>query len=422
MEKTMDQLTTAQMVELFENKPVEEKSSASLSAMEAVKATAARVRMASERINVLHKAMPQVLAFLDEAQASDVANELSDIGGMTWGQVAQQLESGINAKLASDSPAERRAVCLPLLLRQLDLPEADETAAAAALDWAVKDKFLQPAQGAAEQTFGVWDKRYALSNEFGLEASDKKQLEALLENLCRKASKLKPPPVKLPVSPPPAKPRSSSEPITPGQAWRGELGKFDLPIPPSNGKDKGKTLHLEHKDGGILSVRGANGDSVNFPFSAIRDEQGGIRSGLKLVVPRLQRADSEKWRARMERVGEELKRGFRLAMGLGAVEPKTFLKTLVAGDSVLVFNGFDWDPPDSRKKRMFQKLALRFRRRDDGQVALVEICTPGAEDLFEDFLGKYYEPGEKFSEMPLELGVFLRVVYGQVVQGRVYQN
>ncbi|MDZ4246472.1 MAG: hypothetical protein U1D67_05050, partial [Dehalococcoidia bacterium] len=359
-----------------------------------------------------------------EENGESVVNLSSDVDGETWGSVCGRIKRAINNKLSSTNPSERRAVCLPMIRHRFNLPTCNQELAKVALDWAVEQKFLLPNK---QGTVCSGRRRFNISEGFGLTAEDKENIAGWLKALAGEAEKVEP--EKKPAVSVPPKPRVTNQRITAGEAWRGELGWFELWIPPVNGNKKGYTLYLKSLEGGHLFVDTAdNGpadlESASIHISAIKDERGNVRPFLKLIPPPLSTDGLKKWQAQKERLGGVLQDGFRAVVhGQKDMDPRHFLITDVVGDSVLVFNGgFNWNPRNSEDQAVFSDLTLRFARRDDGQIALTEIVSPDAQDMLKEYLGQYRDPGQAFSLVkPLLCRVFLRAVYGQVVQGRSYE-
>lgn len=436
METTMKNLTTVEMLKLLENEPTgKAEHRPEMSAMEALNASVTAVQEVSDYAEKLFGAMSEILELLNMIRdTSDISDIESDIAGMTWKQVYDRLDKAIDARRASANHSVRRAMYLQFLLRWVqELSDTGEGTATFRLDIAVEDKILQPNDKA---NFRFRGQNYQISGELGFTENDMKQLEPLFAELCKKAKNAKPKEIKQQSSATPVTPKTNlaNQRITVGRAWRGELGKFELVIPP-NGNDKGGVLQMKHQEGGFLFiVQATNGlsdlESQCINLFAIKDEKGNVRNGLKLVPPQgIYSEHLARWQSQMERLGNVLKRGFRpIIEGEKNMDPHRWLTTDAIGDSVLTFEGnFIWDPPQGISAVIFD-LTLRFRRQDDGQVALTEILgnpddLVNASAIFSEALGKYQNPGHAFQNMkPQQCRVFLRAVYGQVVRGRDYEE
>ncbi len=148
--------------------------------------------------------------------------------------------------------------------------------------------------------------------------------------------------------------------------------------------------------------------------------------------------DSERlrvWKNWVERLGGLLQRGFTPVLAeannvdakTGDLEPREFLDSNVTGESTLTFHGdFNWDPPEEENAVVtITDLTLRFERKNDGKIGLVEIVSKddSARALFNRAIGQYCKPGCAFLEMrPLQCKVFLRAVFGQVVLDKTYHQ
>lgn len=443
MEKTMEhkELTTLEMLNAVEQNPAQAALARreGLSAMEAFKAsTSSVIEVILQYVErLLTVVLPQVwalLAIIRQSQARadgqiDILGVPSDVEGQSWGQVKIRLEAGIACLKASAVPAIKRAFHLSALRYKLS-QKMDGREAEDALDWAVKEGYFRP----APTGFSFRGENYAIADGFGLTPADEEEVLRLIGNL--RGLQLRAISVrqsagqaaKLSVAP---KPRAMQK-ISAKEAWRGALGKFQLAVPP-NGKDRGGTFQVESQEGGQLFIASASKgfsdlESAAIPLSSIRnDEDGSIRDGLKLVAPAVLSGDKlDKWKWRMERLGGALERGFRAILGKeeNDIEPRVFLDSDAAGKADLCFVGaFNWNPPEEPESRVtITDLKLRFSRNESGEIALVEVVSEdeGAHALFDEAVGKYCEPGPAFTRVrPLQCKVFLRAVYGQVVQGKV---
>lgn len=419
-----DNLPSAEMSRVLEEAlvgvpPVEHDPGTS--ALQALRASQERREEIARRADALLETMPSILAFVAVAAGlgEDVLGDASDMSGLTWKQVFERLAAGMQNCLSSDNPAVRRAVCLPMLRRRLDCPEATQQEVKAVLEWAHQQGFLVLTDEGAHK----------LSDSFGLTAEDKAQLAPLLTalegNIPKKAK-----PAKIPKLAKAAEAQASmaQEPpradrdITPGKAWRREFrGQFKLEVPANGGGSKGGILTMEAQDHGMLFVVAAtNGfrdlESRAMPLSCLQDKEGDLRDNLVLVPPPLPPERLDQWKSQMERLGGILQRGFRAALeGKKDMSPAEFLTNNgPVGDSLITFKDFNWEPQGSDEERFFPELSLRFRRRDDGNIALVEILTPEAEGLLEWVLDRYQDPGQSFMGMgPLIVRNFLRAAHGR---------
>ncbi len=430
MEAMGDNLTTAQMLEVLRDEFLQTslaKHRSGVGALEALKASATAANAVSDRIERLSGAIPQILVFLDEARAiqEDLENLSSDVEGKTWAEIVGVLEAGISAKLSSSDLRVRRAVFLAMVFHWCR--QAKSGKAGTVLDLMLKWKFLIPGDKGSVRF--QKNRRFKISDDFGLKPKDKESLVLRLKGLyedtqVEEAKEAKPKEAPAP----PALRAIVSREITPGQAWRGEVGNFRLHIPSVNG-DPHEDLDLESQEGSQLFVAKASGrlrylESTSIPLSAIKDDSGGVRDGLKLVPPPLEPRALQRWKNQKEGLGFALQRGFKAVLeGQKDMDPRVFLSTNAVGDAVLTFEGlFRWEPErDPEDWETFEDLTLRFARRDDGKLALIEVVSEEARERLEGEVGQWRTPGEAFLKMqPFFLRLFLRAVYGQVVQSRVY--
>lgn len=418
MEKAM---SVAAMLSVLESQKMEQEIRPAyrpdMDAFEALEAAKVAVRTTSQSIQDLAGAMPRILEFMDLIRDPNISTVPSDVEGKTWGNVESQIRTALCALLSDANSAVRRVVCLGLL-RHSFKEGADKKTTEAALNRAIGDQFLLPdKQGSLD--FGN-NRRFNISDQFGLTTEDRLDFAARIKALFPSPKKSEP-------KKPQAAPKPKVDPyqkITPGRAWKGEIGEFDLYIP-ANGNGKGSgTLHMEAQDGGILFiVQTTNGfgdlESQSMPLSALRGDKGEFRENLKIAAPLLSEEARTKWLSKTERLGRILLRGFRAAIeGRHNIDPKEFLSTSVIGDSIVIYEGvFDWRVANEEEAGTFTNLSLRFRRRDDGQICLTEIISEEAKGFspLEEAVGTYYRPGDRFSRMlPLFCKAFLRATYNQV--------
>jgi hypothetical protein len=423
METTMTtaELLSALNLEDKENDAVQQPYQSEMTAMQAVKAAAEQARQVPAYIQQLETAMPHILElcqFISDNR--DVYDVPSDVG-KPWGEVMGWILSKVVMILNGNNDKARRTVYLETIKYKFK-DGITQSQAVKEIDWCFEQGFFIPSP-AGEVVAGK--RRFEIPKKFGLTDEEKLKVASRVQKA------FVPKAVAAPKKPaPPAKPKSAStDKITAGQAWRGKLGKFELHIPP-NGTRKAGTLQMELQDGQILFVSEAsNGladlENLSIQLSALKDKSGKPDPvSLKVVPPDHLFGDAlEKWQMKAERLGAILVYGFQAAIeGQHNIDPKEFLTTNVVGDSELTFVGpFDWRPNDPEDEGVFPDLTLRFHRRDDGQIALVEIVSEEAQDfpLLEEVIGKYCEPGQAFTKMyPAFLKAFLRAVYRQVVQGR----
>lgn len=412
-------LTAARMIELLEAEPKSDSHKPGMAALAAFRGLCV-AEEAQKCAGLLLRAMPEILCLVDMVEEHpEEARTESDIEGLNWQQVAIRLRQGIKSKLAARSPALRRAVALPLLKHKLDVQDTGEGTATALLDWTVQEKFLALESSGFAAFRGL---KYAISHDFGLTDQDREEVRELVAGLCRKAKNAKPAPAKQAESVPPVKPAQYTGPITGGEAWfDGKPGRFKLPIPPANGHDRGGSLEMESQPDGFLLVAGAsNGfkdlESESLPFAAIKAADGSLRQEPDFPEP-LPHPDRHERRKRLAKV---LIRGFGVALQVRHdIDPREFLSSEVVGDSLIKFEGvFRWKSVnDQADWASFKDLALRFSRRYDGQVAVIEI-PPELESRLGPEVGKYHKHGYAFSGMPLFLMLFLKASYGQVVQAK----
>lgn len=425
METTMTtaELLSALNLEDKENDAVQQPYQSEMTAMQAVKAAAEQARQVPAYIQQLETAMPHILElcqFISDNR--DVYDVPSDVG-KPWGEVMGWILSKVVMILNGNNDKARRTVYLETIKYKFK-DGITQSQAVKEIDWCFEQGFFIPSP-AGEVVAGK--RRFEIPKKFGLTDEEKLKVASRVQKA------FVPKAVAAPKKPaPPAKPKSAStDKITAGQAWRGKLGKFELHIPP-NGTRKAGTLQMELQDGQILFVSEASNGladlkTQSIALSTLKSSGKLSPDCLKIVPPNHLYGDKlEKWLNRTERLASILLCGFQAAVeGQHNINPKEFLTTNVVGDSELTFVGdFDWQPDNENDAGTFNNLSLRFRRQDDGQIALIEIVSEEAQDfpLLASAIRVYCQPGQAFNKMyPVFCRAFLRAVYKQVVMGR-YEN
>ena len=435
----MAEITIPQMLEMFGRKYADVQDYTppkGLSPREALRSAAKASAEASAKkatqVEELQEAMPQILELIDEIEEETRkdpnlwAIQIEE-DGPTWRKVFDGLNGGIDKFLASDDKEVQRAVALPTLQHLFKRrAETQQDAEAVLKEAEDNDLVIRLDTGG-----------HRFSDQFGLTPKDMVGLGVTLATLTKKAGRQRQVRTAEVPSVTNGKPEPSERPapthitgrdLTLGEAFRGSLGSFSIPIPANGDGRGGGDLKMEavQDDQGIHLVahEAPNGLlygaslPVDIPLSAIKDETGEIRDHLMLVRPPcLSPASENKWSAKT-RLGEIFQEKFREALeGKKDMPPAEFLPNNgPVGDTVIDFPDFAWEHHwDEDAWQHFEELSLRFQRRDDGKIGLAEILTPEAEELFGDFLGKFYEPGMNFDNMPQPLKNFLKASYGMFV-------
>lgn len=432
MEKTIDTqsgLTPAEMIEEMKKDAMEVASPENMSAAERLKASIMAGKAFAEHL--LMTVIPQVLEYLwvcgellknNEASPDDPAFE----SPWTIQEVMTALKKGVDDLKAHPVSTMRRAVHLAILRFQLGQPKTEQEASET-LAWAIREGYLTPAMD-------------AVNNGFWFKPEDREEILRLVGALRGKQLLAVEARATKPVAPPvPQKPRTSDKKISAIDAWNGILGRFQLVIP--NGKNA-MTFQMESQLNEIgevvLVVTGILGHSnghaglaeKTMPLSAIKDENGSVSNGLIISPPPMCSGERlHSWMQTSELLGNTLKRGFSAVLAeekhkaeARDPSPEEFLSpnSDAVGTTTLTFRAkFNWDDPEV----VIPNLSLRFERRDNGQIGLVEIVSKEeeAKTLFGGAVGKFYDPDSMFKGMRMpQVVAFLRLLYGQEVQKRVY--
>ncbi|OGZ78980.1 MAG: hypothetical protein A2358_04560 [Candidatus Staskawiczbacteria bacterium RIFOXYB1_FULL_37_44] len=421
MEKTIDtqvELSITELLEAIEKDPSRmEPSEKKRSAMEAIKAVqAAAGKIAEHAEYLLAVVLPLVFEFLAETEKIEAGlDNPSDIPELTWADVISRFKLGIAKLMENSAFALRRAAHLANIRFKMKR-EINEQEAVDILVWAAQEKYLSP-------TFQV------TAEGFGLKPEDKTEILQLVGRLrgeqlhaveTRSAEKL------ATVTAPP-KPRTSDEEIIPQEAWAGKLGKFQLGI------DNKATFELESQLNGIdkqvLIVTGITGHknglaelgNATILLSAIKADDGKVCDGLRIIPPpQLSGEKLENWQRKTEQLGAALKRGFSAIFEKEnrELEPWEFLKGAVGMATLICEEEFKWAPPNNPDEGVtIKNLTLRFARRSDGHIGLVEVVSksPKAAKLYDKAVGQFHNPGEAFLDMkPVQCKNFLRTVFRMV--------
>lgn len=428
METTMTtaELLSALALDKKENEEQQQQPyQSNMTAMQAVRAAAEQARQTPAYIQRLEAAMPHVLElcqFISDNQ--DIFNIPSDLGERSWGDIMGWIDNKCIGILEGPDEKAKRIVYLESMKYRFrdSITRSD---AEAAINRCFEQGFLLPCQDGG---LAIGKRKFQIPNKFGLTREDETVIFSKINKAFAVKESEKP---KRPTVSPPK--RNGNKKITASQAWKGEWGKFELHIPP-NGTRKAGTLQMELQDGQILFVSQASNGLADLEngairLSALKDESGKPNFGhLKIVPPDYLTADkAREWQDKMERLGTILLCGFQATVeGQYDIDPKEFLTRDLVGDSILVYDGeFEWHPYNEDEGWVFEDLALRFHRRDDHQIALVEILPEEAENfpVLKNAIGKYHEPGERFSGVePLFCRNFLKAVFKQVVLGRYNED
>jgi len=395
-----------------------------ISAITALDSAIERNNEVPEYIQRLKKAVPIAMEIYEKIIGNPtVADYPSDIKEKSWGNIMNEISTGLDYILTTCSDLKaKRIVCLEMMKYFFRNGTTQLQAEGFINKCFEKGFFVKGTEGGVM----VGKRRFIFSDKFGLTSDDKLDIISSIKSIIAPEKSEEKPFV--PASPPK---RNGTDKITASQAWKGKLGKFELHIPPS-GNRKAGVLQMELQDGKILFVSEASNGladlkTQSIALSTLKSSGKLSPDCLKIVPPNHLYGDKlEKWLNRTERLASILLCGFQAAVeGQHNINPKEFLTTNVVGDSELTFVGdFDWQPDNENDAGTFNNLSLRFRRQDDGQIALIEIVSEEAQDfpLLASAIRVYCQPGQAFNKMyPVFCRAFLRAVYKQVVMGR-YEN
>ncbi len=428
METTM---TIAQLLSALalegkkENEAVQQPYDSNMSPMEAVRAAVERARHVPEYIQRLEAAMPHILEFYESIADNKVIwpDESGVIKGKNWKEIMDEIRTGLYYILDSSKDLKAiRIVCLELIKYKFRDGITQSQAERAIGDCFSSGFFVTGNEGGIM----VGKRRIIISDNFGLTDADKKEIASIVQKAFAPKENETP---KKPV--PATKPkRTNTDKITIREAWKGNVGIFELQIPTAEGT---KLLKMQSVDsvGGVVFVllSAFNGlkdiEGQSIPLSALKDRNGKVNQDhIGVVFPENQ---TETQKERITRLGLTLLKGFQFALEeRHDIDPKEFFTTDVVGDSVLTYRGtFEWRPNnDDSEDRDFEDLTLRFHRGNDEKITLTEILSEEAMgfQVLKTAVGKSCSPGQAFKTMkPFFCRLFLQATYGQVVQRR-YEN
>lgn len=424
METTMTtaQLLSALALENEENEAVQQPYQKEMTAMQAVKAAAEQARQVPAHIQRLETAMPHILElcqFISENR--DVHDVPSDVG-KPWEEVMGWILSRVTMILNGNNDKARRTVYLETIKYKFK-DGITQSQAVKEIDWCFEQGFFI-ASPAGEVVVGK--RKFEIPNKFGLTAEEKLKVSSRVQKAFTPGESETP---KKPV--PATKPkRANTDKITIREAWKGNVGIFELQIPTAEGTKLLKMQSVDSVGGVVLVLLNAfNGlkdiEGQSIPLSALKDRNGKVNQDhIGIVFPENQ---TETQKERITRLGLTLLKGFQSALEeRHDIDPKEFFTTDVVGDSVLTYRGtFEWRPNnDDSEDRDFEDLTLRFHRGNDGKITLTEILSEEAMgfQVLKTAVGKNCSPGQAFKTMkPFFCRLFLQATYGQVVQRR-YEN
>jgi len=430
-----NELTTQQMLDSLQV-PAPKPPEKGLSALVALKAAGANAEdMKRFAENLLYAALPQIFEFIDEAHSfnNDALSGPSDIEGMSWMQFVARMEKLLEILDNHKLPKIRRAVHLARVRRWLKPDMDDETQVLAAWRKIVEAKYLCEMEN-GQIPFGT--QRFGVSIRFCFEEPDINEIARHSRTIADKVYKsfgelLTTPELdcEKPALKPAPTPRPVLKKVSAAEVWKKRAaGKFELVVSNgNNGHARKIVLAMESQptagngpvlvitDPGASAFRG--GESIL--LSAIQDESGEFRDGLKVAVDPSSPNASEKMRV-LESIGKMLKTGFRTV--LEAEEREIDAANFLCGDigqSDIAFpERFEWNPPDGSEQQVFDGLTLRWARNIEGKVALLKIVSGGkkAELLFGENIGEFQEPGQAFLGVkPLASRNFLKACFKKLV-------
>jgi hypothetical protein len=429
-----EQLTTQQLLAAVEESPTQEQPKAGMSAIAAIKAAKSNVVALSNFAERLLKyVLPQVFQFLTEAyllrdESPDIFQQPSDIEGQTWEMVVERIENALKHKANDDVPVITRAYHLARVRYWLYPKPSDETQSLIIWNNLCKEGYLCPMENGpvifGSQCYGVDSKK------FSFEQCDVNEITRLSQEICEKVlsaiaarnkpeeKQVKPAPIIL-------------QKVSALDVWHNRVyGTFELFFS-SNGHGSVRKLFMESqpsgKNGPVLVITDSEGFSEirsgeSIPLSAIQNDDGSMRDGLKITVSSLP-SDADK-RCRVAYFGDVLKQGFSSALkATGRLEqeitPVYFLLGGVGQADITYPGTFEWRPNGNMAENIdFSNLTLRFARNAKHQIALTKVISGGykAKEIFGKYIGEFLDTDDRFQNLePLACGVFLRACYGKLV-------
>lgn len=173
--------------------------------------------------------------------------------------------------------------------------------------------------------------------------------------------------------------------------------------------------------GGSLN-KAAENDDIYVEINNIVGSDGAIFSAEempKIQAPRfMQKEEFEKWLNMTKFLQHTLRKGFSLIAETpeGEIPAWSFLVCRRKSESTLKLEGdFKWK--DSEEDIVIPNLSLRWKRKGDATLELVEIVTDNekASQIFKHLLGKSYPEKEKYEGLPAVAKIFLRLCFSQQV-------
>jgi len=431
MDAKKESLTAQQLLDAVENNPLQEPAKSGLSAIAAIKAMRAHAEALATTANkLLDEIFPEAFQFLAEAnllqkKSKDSFQQPSDVDGLTWGQVVARIEGALNEKSNSPVSAIKRAYHLARVRSWLY--PSDGTQASEVWQKICQAGYLSPMEHGPvvfeNQPYGVD------CQKFSFEPQDANEIVRLSQKVCDKIASKNVAHNNLRKQEAPVQ---ALEKVSAEDVWFNHaFGKFELSLSP-NGNGSAKKLFMESrpsdKNGPVLIITDEKGlpefhSGESISLSAIQDEEGALRDGLKVVLAPCAGTAIAERQIHLERLSNALKDGFRLAIDKESswqeIAPVDFLCGSVGKSDVGYPDVFKWEPKDRKEEcAEFENLVLRWARDEEGQVALLSIVSGGkkAKKLFGSHIGKFQDPGENFWGVePFVCGLFLRACYKKLV-------